>query len=226
MIPLLVFLEAIQKTVACTISVGHRFGISINMSEGKTEAIIHLVGPTAKETLVTLYTTRPPAAPRHLQGFLELHQGQHIRLVSVYKHLGMRAAPTLQSQRAQECQHIAASARQAFRALSAAVFASSYLSKKDRILIASACITTRSLHGAGTWEGHTVGSRRKHTWPPLGALSARALIWERSLSQMPLSAKSLALPLWTLLRQFCVFCILLVLSIMDPTLIQSQAGSQ
>ena len=68
-------LEDIQKTVACMISVGHRFGISINTSEGKTEAVIHLVGPTA----TTLYTTRPPAARRHLLGLLDLHQGQHIR---------------------------------------------------------------------------------------------------------------------------------------------------
>ena len=47
-------LEDSQKTVACLISVGHRFGISINTSEGKTEAMIHLVGPTAKETLSAL----------------------------------------------------------------------------------------------------------------------------------------------------------------------------
>ena len=51
-------LEDIQKTVACLISVGHRFGISVNSSEGKTEAMIHLVGPTAKDTLSALFTTR------------------------------------------------------------------------------------------------------------------------------------------------------------------------
>ena len=54
-------LEDIQKTVACLISVGHRFGISINTSEGKTEAMVHLVGPTAKDTLSALFTTRPRA---------------------------------------------------------------------------------------------------------------------------------------------------------------------
>ena len=153
-------LEDIQKTVACSISVGHRFGISINTSEGKTEAMIHLVGPTAKDTLSALFTTRPPDAPRHLLGLLELHQGQHIGLVSSYKHLGVKAAPKMQSQRAQESQHRAASARQAFRALSTGVFASGRLSKKDRTLVASACVATRTLHGAGAWEEHTVSSRR------------------------------------------------------------------
>ena len=153
-------LEDIQKTVACLISVGHRFGISINTSEGKTEAMIHLVGPTAKDTLSTLFTTRPPDAPRHLLGLLEFSQGQHIGLVSSYKHLGVKAAPTMQSQRAQECQHRAASARQAFRALSARVFASGRISKKDRTLVASTCIVTRALHGAGAWEEHTDSSRK------------------------------------------------------------------
>ena len=83
-------LEDIQMTVACLISVGHRFGISINTSEGKTEAMIHLVGPTARDTLSALFTTRHPDAPPHLLGLLELHQGQHIGLVSSYKRLGMR----------------------------------------------------------------------------------------------------------------------------------------
>ena len=48
----------------------------------------------------------------------------------------VKAAPTMQSQRAQESQHRAASARQAFRALSAGVFASGRPSKKDRTLVA------------------------------------------------------------------------------------------
>ena len=56
-------LEDIQKTVACLISAGHRFGISINTSEGKTEVMIDLVGPTAKDTLSAPFTTRPPDAP-------------------------------------------------------------------------------------------------------------------------------------------------------------------
>ena len=81
-------------------------------------------------------------------------------MVNAYKHLGVKAAPTMQSQRAQESQHRAASARQAFRALSAGVFASGHLTKKDRTLVASACITTRSSRGAGTWEEHTASSRR------------------------------------------------------------------
>ena len=56
-------MEDIQKAVACLISVGHRFGVSINTSEGKTEAMIHLVGSTAKET--SLHSTRPgPLKPR------------------------------------------------------------------------------------------------------------------------------------------------------------------
>ena len=78
------------------ISVGRRFAIFINTSEGKTEAMIHLVGPTAKDTLSALFMTMHPDAPRHLLGLLELHQDQHIGLVSSYKHLGAKAAPTMQ----------------------------------------------------------------------------------------------------------------------------------
>ena len=53
----------------------------------------------------------------------------------------------MQSQRAQESQH-------------RATFASGRLSNKDRTLVASACVATRALHGAGAWEEHTVSSRR------------------------------------------------------------------
>ena len=172
-------LEDIQKTVACLISVGHRFGISINTSEAKTEAMIHLVGTTVKETLSALYTTSPPEAPRHLLGLVELHQSQHIGLVNSYKLLGVKAAPTLQSQRAQESQQRAASGRQAFRALSAGVFASGRLSKKDRTLVRSACIAARSLHGAGTWEEHTVSSPR--------ASNAAQMAPFRRIGEAPLS---------------------------------------
>ena len=161
-------LEDIQKAVACLVSVGHKFGISIDASEGKTEAMIHLVGPTAKDTLSALYTTRLPAAPRHSLGLLEQHQGQHIGLVHAYKHLGVKAAPTLQSQRAQESQHRAASARQAFRALSAGVFASGHLSKKTGPwLLQHASQRAHYVvqeHGRDTLPARAEPSTR-HTWP-------------------------------------------------------------
>ena len=170
-------LEDIQKTVACLISVGRRFGFSINTSEGKTEAMIHLVGPTAKDTLSALLTTRPPDAPRHLLGLLELHQGQHIGLVSSYKHLGVKAAPTMQSQRAQERQHRATSARQAFRALSAGVFASGRLSKKTGTWLPQPASQRASYvareHGRNTLLARAEPSTR-HIWLPSGVMSARA----------------------------------------------------
>ena len=59
-------LEDIQKTVACLISVGHRFGISINTSEGKTEAMVHLVGTldiAQRHPFIALFTTLLPVAP-------------------------------------------------------------------------------------------------------------------------------------------------------------------
>ena len=87
---------------------------------------------------------------------MKLHQGQHIGFVNSYRHLGVE-----KSQRAQESQHRAASARQAFRALSAGVFASGHLSKKRQDLgrISLRC-NALSPYGAGTWEEHTVSSRR------------------------------------------------------------------
>ena len=60
------FFDDIQKTVTCLISVGHRLGVSVDTSEGKMEAMIHLVGSTAKDTLYASYTL--PESPRHLLG--------------------------------------------------------------------------------------------------------------------------------------------------------------
>ena len=162
----------VQKTVACLISVGHRFGISINTSEGKTEAMIHLVGSTAKETLSALHTTRPPDAPRHLLGLLELHQVQHIGLVNSCKRLGVKAAPTLQSQRAQESQHRATSARHAFRALSAkkaAPWLPQPATQRPPYMVQE--------HGRNTLSARAEPSTRQ--WSPSGVLSARASTWEK-----------------------------------------------
>ena len=182
------------------------------------EAMIHLVGPTAKETLSALYTTRPPVVPRHLLGFFG---GTSMRLVNACKHLGVKAVPKLQSQRAQESQHRAPSARQTFRALSPGVFASFHLSKKRQFLGLLQLASQRALymvqeHGRDTLAARAEPSAR-HTWPPSGVLLARAVIYERIRCQMLLFAKSLASPPWTLLRQSSVCCILHVFTIMGLT---------
>ena len=152
-------LEDVQNTVACLISVGHRCGTSINTSEGKTEAMIHLVKTPSPRSSPT-----GPLMPRAtLLGLLELHQGQHIGLVSSYKHLGVKAAPTMQYQRVQERQHRAISARQAFRALSTGL---------PQLASQRAPCMAQEL-GRNTLSARA-GPSTRLLWPLSGALSARA----------------------------------------------------
>ena len=53
---------------------------------------------------------------------------------------------------------------------SAGVSASGRLSRKDGTLVASACIATRSVHGSGTWEEHTVQLAQSHQRGIYGSL--------------------------------------------------------
>ena len=158
-------LRDIQKTVACLISVGHRFGISINTS-------IHLAGPTAKDTLSSLHTTRPPDAPRHLLCLLELHQGQHIGLVNSYKHQGVKAAPTKQSQRAQESQQGKLPGLSPRESLPLAVSAKKTGPWLPQPALQRAPNMVQE-HGRNTLSARAEPSTR-HIRPPSGALSARA----------------------------------------------------
>ena len=57
-------LDDTQKAVACMISLGHRLGISINTSEGKTEAMIHLVGPHCQRHPFRALHDQAPLMPR------------------------------------------------------------------------------------------------------------------------------------------------------------------
>ena len=96
----------------------------------------------------------------------------------------------MKAQRPAEAQHRAMAARQGFNALRGAIFSSKYLSQKDKLTIASACVHSRALHGSGTWTDLTATARQAVSAAYMSSLK-RIFGFKFELGQTPPSDQQL-----------------------------------
>jgi hypothetical protein len=141
--------DVLADAADALVRVARAFGLVINFSAGKTEAVIGLHGPglaAARQRLADLEVAGEdgPVPVR-----LPIHGGGGFRIVPAYKHLGRHAAGS--GRMAKEIAYRCGSAASASGALMRRVFAARGIPIADRAHVAQACVVSRLLHGAGTW---------------------------------------------------------------------------
>ena len=138
--------------------VASAFGLTINFSEGKTEAVIGLHGrglAAARRKLIDLEvaTDDGPIPVLPVPGTAGL------RIVSACKHLGRFAAGS--GRVGQDVSHRCGSASAATGALTWRVFGAKGIPAADRAHVARACVASRLLQGAGTWPALSTAQLRR-----------------------------------------------------------------
>ena len=142
--------QELLATVALVASslreIAHGFGLTINFCQRKTEVIVALAGAGAK-----LCRAEIESFPKDDDGtpLLQLVPSGVLRLVETYQHLGTRASAGL-SQLPEIAARVTA-ARQADAALHR-VLADKRLPSEARSAVGEACVQTRLLYAAGTWD--------------------------------------------------------------------------
>ena len=135
--------------------VASEFGFVINLAAGKTEAVLQLSG-LGKSAAAAVLAACPKdeVAPATL---LPTGGGNHLRVVTCYRHLGVKTAAGLSQQR-----EIMARARAANGTLATLgkLLADPKLPTHARRHVAEACLETKILHGAGAWEPLTGSQAR------------------------------------------------------------------
>ena len=153
-------LAATAVIVAATAS---EFGLTLNFKAGKTEAIVSFAGPGTKEArrrfgLLEVSASGPSGRPVPM---LPLPDGSVLRLVSEYRHLGVLVPASKASHL--ELAERARSANLSCAALRRCVFQRRQLPVQTRVAVAQACVTSRALYCAGTWDRLSRAQSRRIT---------------------------------------------------------------
>ena len=118
---------------------GH--GLTINFKPAKTEAMAYFIGTGSEEVKASGH--------EGTVGVIELADGQLLRLVPKYCHLGTMVAASRSA--LHEVNFRAASGTKAAGALMRRVFGSPSIPRASRVMVAQACVVSRCLHHAGAW---------------------------------------------------------------------------
>jgi len=138
------------------------FGLEINFAQAKTETIVHLCGlgtTEVQQALAHLEAADSDERSLHPVPLLPIDETSAIRVVQEYKHLGMIAQSLKTSSRELAARCSAGHAASA--ALYHAVFAKQSLPSAARLQVATACVDSRVLFAAGTWNTLTLKQMAK-----------------------------------------------------------------
>ncbi|CAE7802792.1 unnamed protein product [Symbiodinium sp. CCMP2592] len=116
-----------------------------NLSPGKTEAVLSLIGPGSRGLRSRLFRNPQPGIP--LQP--ALHPPATLRLVPRYKHLG--GVLHWQGHLSHELKSRIGQAWQAFRKHRRAVFYSPLVTHREKSLLFQSVVASTLFYGAGTW---------------------------------------------------------------------------
>ena len=164
--------EAVASTfIMCAAS----FGLQVQFADGKTEALLQMVGEGAREALETLHLLEAEDGVP----LLPLSGGGAIRIVPVYKHLGTMLA--VKSAMTREVAHRVRAASAATYSLARPVLAKKDYGPSDRLMVAKACVHTRLLYQAATWSELSVTNFKK-----LRAAYDKPLRWIAGVAGPPL----------------------------------------
>ncbi|CAE7777776.1 unnamed protein product [Symbiodinium sp. CCMP2592] len=120
-------------------------GIGLNLSQGKTEAIVAWHGAGAHEARLQVMQRAAGTVPLHVPG----HAGLVLRCVTQYEHLG--SLRTAGGDIGPAVEHRHREARSVYRAVKTRLLPNPNLSLRERQALVHALILSRFLHGAGTW---------------------------------------------------------------------------
>ena len=132
----------LQETTQAVHVVMRRFGLTLNMAPGKTEAVVQYRGPRAptyrKERFIGTLGHLPLGDPIG-----------SLRIASSYQHLGTSFAQTATV--TQEVQTRIGKATQVYRQLKRTVFANRRLAPHVRLVLLDSLVLSIVFHGAGNW---------------------------------------------------------------------------
>ena len=136
----------VQTTTTILHSTFQKFGMSLNMAQGKTEVVLMYRGKDAnKHRIKTFDTSRAPTivttTPTHVLS---------IRVVPSYRHLGARYTMDLDIN--EEVAHRMAMAKQAFEEMRHAVFGNRSLAIDARVTLYDSLVLSRLLYGCSAWS--------------------------------------------------------------------------
>ena len=117
------------------------FGLTLNMSKGKTEALCQLRGPKAAETRRQFFI--------HDFATIEVGLPQPIRLVTHYKHLGILVGQNLSLD--QDISQRIGRATTAFRTLTRPLFTNRVIPVNVRLQLLEALVLPSIFYGCGAW---------------------------------------------------------------------------
>ncbi|CAE7809930.1 unnamed protein product [Symbiodinium sp. CCMP2592] len=120
-------------------------GIGLNLTRGKTEAIVAWHGVGAHEAQTQVMQREAGSVTLHIPG----HTGLVLRCVSQYEHLG--SLRTAGGDIGPAVEHRHREARSVYRAVKTRLLPNPNLTMHERQAIVHALIMSRFLHGAGTW---------------------------------------------------------------------------
>ena len=143
-------LEALTAKVAAAVhTVFTDHGMTLNLSAGKTEAVLMFRGAGANKC-------RSRTFDREHSPSIVVTTETHIlnlRIVASYKHLGARFA--MDADLDQEIQARISSARRAFEEIKKPVFLNKHIPAKGRVQLYSSLILSRLFYGCATWSDIT-----------------------------------------------------------------------
>ena len=148
-------LQAVGLITAGLKTLTAKFGLELNLEKGKTEAVLSLAGPgrrSAREWLSEQPADTDGATK------LALPDGTVLRVVDSYKHLGAKTAATATQGR--EITARITAAKQAMTALRAEL-TNHRFSTDARKTLAEACVESRLLQAAGTWDPLPKGATKR-----------------------------------------------------------------
>ena len=137
--------EALRTAATATLDSCIQALLLPNLKAGKTEALLHLVGPHSRQLREQIFAGAEPS----LELPDSIWKGARLRLVASYKHLGgvLHVDGKLNS----ELRSRIGSAWQAFRRHRRKVFASPIIHTRDKSLLFSTLVESTLFFGVGAW---------------------------------------------------------------------------
>ena len=127
------------------------FGLSLNMSPGKTEAFVTFRGKGAKDAASKL-------VHQDDHSHVPLHDGRLLRIVRSYVHLGTLTTPS--GSYAQEVSRRTQSMLHAYLPLAKSTFGEPSFPIKTRLVLADSLLFTRLTFALGSWDPLPLGLKR------------------------------------------------------------------
>lgn len=157
----------LQRLVPALDATLRSFGLTLNFSRSKSEAVLQLRGRGAPETRAALFFEE--------FGQLDLSAGARLRLSATHVHLGITFAQSYSLQA--EIEGRLNKAQAAFRMMTRTIFQNKYLAIPLKLQLLESFVLPIFFYGSGAWSLLTPGQYRK--------IDQTILSWQRRIAHKP-----------------------------------------